>query len=222
MESQRHRILGFVLILLVGALAYWGTNKFSQTSPTPTPTGTPRVIEEELILPNTENITTTEGRSTETGRTEVPLVPKEDGERVIAPQAILTTHGVYNLAHPTALSWASDATLVFIKSLGTVTLEGTSTQWQLVFAAKTKKAKGYEIIVWGKEIVSKKEVDASTEGADLPESWIDSPKSIQALQELPQFSNATVSSINLYYNTDARSWRYALATSEGTTSMPAQ
>ncbi|MDP3057818.1 MAG: hypothetical protein Q8N37_04890 [bacterium] len=182
----------------------------------------PKVIEEKLVIPETEKITGGEGRTVDQGPVEVPLVPKTESEKVVVSKAVLTVKGSYDLAVLEANKWASDASLIFIKSLGAVTLEGKSSQWQLAFSSKTKSSKGYEIIIQGDQIVSKKEIDSAASGADLPSVWRDSGEVIISLQELPQFSTATVSTINLYYNTDGKLWRYVLSTSRGNTSMSAE
>lgn len=181
----------------------------------------PRVIEENLVIPDTQKINGTEARIVEKGNVETPLVPKNEGEKVIVAKAVLTVKGGYDKALVEAKNWANDAKLVFVKSLGAVTLEGKSSQWQLAFSSATKKGKGYEVIIQADQIVSKKEIESTAKGANLPANWRDSDKVIQSLQELPQFSDATISSISLYYNTDGKMWRYALSTSRGTTSASA-
>lgn len=182
----------------------------------------PKVIEEKLVIPETEKITGGEGRVANEGPVAVPLVPKTESEKVVVSKAVLTVKGSYDLAVPEAKNWASDAKLVFVKSLGAVTLEGKSSQWQLAFASKTKSGKGYEIIIQEGQVVSRKEIESPASGADLPSAWKDSGEIIISLQELPQFSNATLSSINLYYNTDGKLWRYVLSTSRGNTSVSAE
>lgn len=182
----------------------------------------PKVIEETLVIPQTEKITGTEGRTIEEGNVNVPLVPKSEGEKVIVSKAVLTVKGAYTLASAEALKWSPDAKLVFVKSLGAVTLEGKSSQWQLAFSSAANKAKGYEVIVQSDQIVSKKEIDSTAVGADMPANLNDSDVAVQILAEMPQFSDATISTINLYYNADGKIWRYALSTSKGTTSVIAQ
>lgn len=182
----------------------------------------PKVVEEKLIIPETQEITGGEGRVIDQGPVEVPLVPKSEGEKVVVSNAILSVKGSYNLAIAEAKKWADDAILVFVKSLGAVTLEGKSSQWQLAFFSEAKQNKGYEIIIQGDQIVSRKEIDSVANGADLPSAWKDSSEIVVSLQELPQFSDATISSINLYYNTDGKIWRYVLSTSRGNTSMSAE
>jgi hypothetical protein len=182
----------------------------------------PKVIEEKLVIPETEKITGGEGRVVNQGPVEVPLVPKTESEKVAVSKAVLTVKGSYDLAVFEAKKWMDDASLVFVKSLGAVTLEGKSSQWQLVFSSETKADKGYEVIIQEGQIVSKKEIDSQASGADLPGIWKDSGEIIVSLQELPQFSSATISSINLYYNTDGKLWRYVLSTSRGNTSVSAE
>lgn len=179
----------------------------------------PQVIEEKLVIPETVKITGGEGRIVKQGDIAVLLVPKSENEKVIVPKAILTVKGSYNLAKSESEKWANDAVPVFIKSLGAITLEGKSSQWQLVFSAKSKTKKGYEIIIQGDQIVSKKEIDSAAIGADMPKNWLDSDGAIKKLQEMPQYSNVSISTINFFYNADAKEWRYGFSTSVGATSV---
>jgi len=184
----------------------------------------PKNVEEKLVIPETQEISGGEGRAGGQGPVAVALVPKTEAEKVVVSKAVLTVKGSYELAVLEAKNWAADVNLVFIKSLGAVTLEGKSSQWQIVFSSETKQGKGYEIIIQGNEVVSQKEIESAANGAILPNAWRDSGEIVASLQgpDQPQFSNATVSSINLYYNTDGKIWRYVLSTSRGNTSMSAE
>lgn len=182
----------------------------------------PKVIEENLVIPQTQKITPQEGRIVEKGLVEVPFVPKTEGEKVIVPKAVLTVKGSYDLANSEAKKWSADAVLVFVKSLGAITLEGKSSQWQLAFSSKIKPRKDYEIIIQANQIVSKKEIDSRAIGASLPLKWKDSGEVMETLRQHPYFSDASVSSISFYYNLDDKKWEYAFATSKGTTSALAE
>lgn len=182
----------------------------------------PKVVQEELVIPETKEITAGQGRTVEEGNVQVSLVPKDEGEKVIVPKAVLTVKGAHNLASAEAKKWSADAKLVFVKSLGAVTLEGKSSQWQLAFSSAAQKSKGYEVIIQADQIASKREIDSTATGADVPANLNDSDVAVQTLAEMPQFSDATISTINLYYNADGKIWRYALSTSKGTTSVLAQ
>jgi len=182
----------------------------------------PQVVDENLVVPDTQAITGAEGRTVNGGSVNVPLVPKDESEKVVVTKAVLTVKGSYELAKVEALAWSPDAKLVFVKSLGAVDLDGKSSQWQLAFSSALKKGKGYEVIIQVDQIASKKEIASTAIGADVPANLKDSSDAIKTLQDLPQFSDATVSSINLYYNADGKVWRYALSTSKGTTSALAQ
>ena len=57
-------------------------------------------------------------------------------------------------------------------------------------------------------------------GYTLPQNWYDSGDALLSLKTEPQFKDATVSSLNFYYNEDGKRWAYALSTSNGTLSMP--
>ena len=220
-KKTSYIVLGVIIIAALVAVALYVSGVIKPPSFEVKKEEKPRVIEENLVIPDTKNIVGTEARMiTDNGAVDVPLVPKNEGEKVIVSKAVLTIKGAYYLAAPEAQSWSDDATPVFIKSLGAVTLEGKSSQWQIAFASADKKA-GYEVVIQGDKIVSQKEIESTILGAALPENLKDSDTAIVALQELPQFSDATISSINLYYNTDGKVWRYTLSTSRGTTSMAA-
>ncbi len=179
----------------------------------------PKVVEENIVPPQPRKILSTTGRMISAGPVETPIIPKNSGEEVIIPQAILTAKGVYNAALPEAQKWSSSAKLVFIKSIGALALNGKSDGWQIVFGSKMKKGKGYEMIFGGDKIISQKEIDSVATGADLPSAWRDSDAALMILRQTPNFSGATVSSINFFYNIDAKIWQYAFATSKGTTTI---
>lgn len=216
-------ILAVIILAIIGAgSVYFLTKNSGGLGNIIGTTEKPKVIEETLVIPDTQKVTATEGRFVKEGDVNVPLMPKSEGEKVIVAKAVLTVKGSHDLAVVEAKKWASDALPVFVKSLGAVTLEGKSSQWQLVFVSKSKTQKGYEVIIQADQIVSKKEIDSNAIGAELPNNLKDSSDSIKMLQELPQFSDTTISSITLYYNVDGKIWRYALSTSKGTTSTLAQ
>lgn len=177
------------------------------------------LVEETLTIPTTNEITSADTRSVNQEGYKVALVPENSSERVIVPLAIYTLKGSYEQALPIALAWSSDAELVLIKSLGAVTLEGKSSQWQVVFGSRTSRS-SFEIIIRGNEIISKKEVASSEYGHAIPERWYDAGDAIASLQTLPQFSDATLSGITFFYNADSTSWGYGIATSRGATAMP--
>jgi len=181
----------------------------------------PTVVKETLTIPLPEKITVNSGRSLETSKDSIqtPLVPQNPGEKVIISLATYTAKKTYDLAKPEAMAWKNNAQLSFIKSLGAITVDGKSSQWQIVFLTPGNSQKGYEIIVQGDSIVSKREVESSGVSADLPASWYDSDEALKRLAQMPQFVNTLVSGINFFYNPDAKAWRYAIATSVGTTSL---
>ena len=181
-----------------------------------------RVIEEKLVIPDTKNITGGEGRVIGQGAVSIALVPKNDSERVIVPGAVLSVKGSYDLARPEAVKWSSDAQLVFVKSLGAVTLEGKSSQWQLAFSSKNKKGEGYEVIVQGDRIVSQKEIASTMVGGEIPNNWRDAGEIIKELQSHPLYQDATISSITFYFQLDNKKWYYAFTTSKGVSSVSVQ
>ncbi|MBI5416358.1 hypothetical protein HZA55_00185, partial [Candidatus Poribacteria bacterium] len=90
-------ILAVVIVLALGALGiymfYPDAFKFLQPSPTTIKKEKPKVIEETLVIPETEKIIGGEGKSDIKGNVEVILVPKNEGEKVIVAKAILTVKG---------------------------------------------------------------------------------------------------------------------------------
>ena len=177
-----------------------------------------KVIEDNLTIPDTQKISGIEGRFVLPGIAEVKLHPKSEAETVIVSRAVLTVKGAYDKSLSEALNWQSDAKLSFIKSLGSVTLEGKSSQWQIIFVSKAAKGNGYEIIIQGSEIVSKKQIEAMViVGGEAPKNFSerDSNWAIGQMAPIPQFSEASISAINFSYNSDAKGWDYIIANSFG-------
>ena len=211
-------LVAVILIALGGAFYWLGSDKKITVAPGEEARKA-RVIQENLIIPDTILFTGAEGRVVDQGSVAVALVPKSDAEKVIVPGAELSVKGAYDFSLQAALEWSSDAKLVFIKSLGAVTLDGKSSQWQIAFASKIKKGKGYEIIIQKNQIVSQKEVESAAAGIDIPANWFDSGEAIKTLQDMPQYNDASISAINFFYNFDAKEWKYGVSTSAGVTSI---
>ncbi len=150
----------------------------------------------------------------------MPLAPADDGEKVIVTGAIHSPYTSYDLVQVQAVAWAPDARLVLIKSLGTVTLEGTSVGWQLVFSSAIKKS-AYEIIVKNGEVVQKKELLKELIGGDVPLNFKDRDASwaTARLTENPQWKEATMTGLNFTYNADAKGWDYIIANTYGGSSI---
>ena len=218
-------ILAVIIILVLGVLGLYLFNPkmftFLQSESTKIERDKPKVIDDQLVVPDTKEVSMTQGRVSENGKVETALVPKNEGEKVVVTKAVFTVKGGQELALKDAQAWASDAKLVFVKSMGAITLDGKSSQWQIAFSSVAKK-RGYEVIIYGDQAVSKKEVELVGQGAELPDVWNDSDIAVKTLQEMPQFSSASISSINFFYNADAKKWRYSIATSFGTTSVTAE
>lgn len=179
----------------------------------------PKIITDEIIIPKIDKITGTEGVFVNKGEgVPVLLAPNSKGESIVVVDAVLTVKGSFNLAQKSALVWASDAKLVFIKTLGTVMLDGKSSYWQIGFGSLNKKS-GYEIVIKGDTIVSSTEVSTISYGFDLPQNWYDSGDAIDSIRTLPQFREASVSQINFFYNNDAKWWSYSVITSVGSSIM---
>lgn len=207
----------FTIIVLLGAVVFvW--YKVGQKKFLPAVFKQDIVVEEKLVIPETKKIEVNEGRAVSEGTFNAPLNPAQ-GEKVTSARAIFTLRQAYDKADTEAKIWAPDSALVSVKSLGVLMADGKSGEWQVMFGSKTKK-QGYEVLVYGEEIVSKKEISSDTYGFDLPGNWYDSPDALSSLKTMPQFESATVSSISFYYNEDGKKWGYGIATSNGTVSMP--
>ena len=179
-------------------------------------------VQENLVIPDTQQISVVSFRVlVDYDAYDVPLVPKNDSERVIVPNAILTLKEAYAKSLGSAISWASDAKLVGIRSIGSITLDGKSSMWQVAFGSLSKK-KGYEVIVQGDSIVSQREVawvGSGDYGYNVPMNWYDAADALVSISSSPRFKDATVSSVTFYYDMDEKNWGYVLATSYGTNSM---
>lgn len=182
--------------------------------------GGERVVDEVIKIPTGSFRTNTSGWFPGKEAYKVPLNPQNNSERVVVTGAVLTPYGAYTLALPAAQGWAPDAKLIFMKSLGTVMVDGKSLGWQVVFGSKTKKG-GYELVVERDALITQKEISSSVFGADVPGNFIerDAVWAIQRLAENPQFSSATMTGLNLVYNADAKAWDYVIAHSFGGSSV---
>jgi len=214
-------ILIIIIIAALGSVFYWlGSDKKIMVAPADEAQKA-RVIQEKLTIPDTTSFTGAEGRVVDQGSVAVALVPKSDAEKVIVPEAELSVKGSYDFAQPEASKWSSDAKLVFIKSLGAVTLDGKSSQWQIAFSSKTKKNRGYEIIVQKNQIVSQKEIESAAIGEEVPANFAnrDSSWAIARLADIPQFQTASITAIVFSYNQDANGWDYIIPNSFGKTAI---
>lgn len=206
-------VLGsLMLALLIGGGAFF----FRHSLPFASRTGI--AVEETLRIPETERIDGHAGRTVTPGAYDAPLDAKS-GEGIVSSRAVHTLKGSYAVANVRSLAWADDAALISIQSLGAVTEEGKSGEWQLFFGSASRGA-GFEVIVFGDRVASEKEVASVLEGYPVPVEWYDSGDALASLRDMPQFSDATVSSLHFFHNEDGERWGYALSTSEGTVSMP--
>ncbi len=176
-----------------------------------------RMIQEEVVLPQTSEVTPTEGQYFAREGVAVPLVPPAD-EEIVLSRPSQTIKAAYDLAEPAALRWAPDAKLHFIRSLSTVTPAGACSTWQVIFASQ-KRERGYEVLIEGGEVRSVKEIASVARGAHLPSAWYDSDEAVRSIANLPQFASSTLSGLTFFYNADAGEWRYGIATTFGNTSM---
>lgn len=209
-------IVSVIVIASVVAIYLWRTSpSFRRTV---TFFESPTVITENIVIPDTTTTRTSDARVASPDKYAVPLVPMTKGDEVVVPNAVLTLRESYNLAAVEGGKWATDAKLVYIKSLGAVTLDGKSSTWQVVMGSRTKKM-GYEVIIQGSAVLSQKEVGSKEYGGTIPDAWKDLAVVIKELQSHPLYQNATVSEVNFYYNIDNKKWYYAIATSKGMSSI---
>lgn len=213
MQNSKIFILGGVVIVTLAVVAWFAMRGGDHTF---SPQGV--VVEEELVIPNTENIEGNEGRIVKSGAYESPINPSDE-TRAVSARAILTIKGAYEAALPVARGWSADAKLISIRSLGIVTFGGMSGEWQVLFGSAERKA-GFEVIVYGDAIALQKNVLSESFGFTLPADWYDSGDALLSLRAMSQFADATVSSLSFFYNEDGKRWGYGLATSKGTVSMP--
>ncbi len=68
--------------------------------------------------------------------------------------------------------------------------------------------------------MSQKETSSGSYGVNLPKNWYDSKEVIISVQTLPQFSHATITGLDFFYNTDGKVWMYSLVTSLGAYTTP--
>lgn len=174
-----------------------------------------RVIKETPLPRAIERVSVVDGRSVMSTGENIALVSRE---HVIIEGGKTLKEG-YAIAEPEARSWATDAKLVYIHSLGTVTIDGVSSGWEVVFGSKIKK-KGYMVSVVGGMVVDKRDVISTSSGYTLPSDWYDAAEAVKSIQTLPQFKDATISGLNFYYNEDGKRWGYAISSSNGTVSIP--
>jgi hypothetical protein len=219
-KNKNYLILGIAIFLLaVVALAVFFNEKSSR-APLKERIVVPEEVslEEDLVIPDTKSISENDSRVLAGNLAGISLSPG-DNEKVIVPKTVLTMKTAYDLATAEAAEWDSAAKLSFIKSLGTITVDGQSSQWQLVFGAESKDGKAYEIIIRKDKIVSQKEIDSTTgvAGVDLPAVWPDSGEFVKRLQKDPNFSGASINSFLLGStpeSTDAK-WWFSVGTSKG-------
>lgn len=210
-KNNKIIIITVVVALLVGVTIYYGGIQKAglnilQRERTINEAPIPRVLEKASAV---------DGRFVVATGEQIPLV---SNKRVIIEGGKTLKDG-YFIAEPVAILWAVDAKLVYVRSLGTVNVDGVSSGWEVAFGSKAKK-KGYVISVVGGVVMGKNEVDSKSSGYALPTNWYDSGEAIKTISSLPQFVNATISGLNFYYNEDGKRWGYAVSSSLGTVSIP--
>lgn len=211
MKKNTFIIIVLGILVVGGSIALWGSFVGRKVAVQ----GTPRIIEETLVVPNTQEVHVADARMLEQGTIAVPLVPKTEEEKVIVARAELTLKGGYVAAAQAAGTWDANALLIFVKSLGAITLDGKSSSWQVLFSSPNKKGVGYEVVLQGKEIVSKKEIGSEAAGATIPQNWKDLGEVISELQQHPLYQDASVTAVSFHLNPDNKKWYYNILTSKG-------
>lgn len=217
MKEFYYRNKPFVLVALVtvvvifGLVAYYGSPERAKRAIF----NNERVVSENPTPRTISSATVFSGRSaTSTGQN----VALTSGVHLVIDGGKTLKEG-YSLAAPVALQWSSDAKLVYIHSLGTVTLDGVSSGWEVAFGSKSMK-KGYVLSVVGGVVIQKAEISSASAGYDVPVNWFDGDGAIRSIQTLSQFKDATINGLNFYYNEDGKRWVYAISTSRGVVPVP--
>lgn len=216
MTTTKKIILVFCALLFIlggGLFFYYQTTSLRYSGPKTVH------VNEPFIASDIKEVSVRDGRSVLPSAYNTPLNPDATRMDVTSEIAIFSIKMAYGKVLSDATNWSSDAALVYIKSLGVITSEGYSGEWQIVFGSKLKNS-GYEILVYGDKVVSQKEISGTAFGYPIPINWYDSGDALISLRTLPQFARATVSAISFFYNEDGKRWGYALSTSSGTISMP--
>lgn len=212
--NNHKRISWITLILIVisviGVVLYYGGPRNAERAIF----YNERIVRENPAPRVVDSVSVASGRKIISTGEAIPFI----GDERVVIDGGKTLKESYMIAGPIALTWAEDAKLVYVHSLGTVTAEGVSSGWEIVFGSKTKM-KGYVITVVGGKIIEEKEAISTSFGFGLPKNWYDSEDAIKSLQSLSQFSDATLNSLIFFYSEDGDVWQYALSTSRGNTTM---
>lgn len=204
-------VLSVVLLAICSLVAYYGGFGKART----VIFGGERVVKETPTPRTVNKVTIYDVRSVSKTGENVRLVSREH----ITIEDGKTLKEGFTIALPFALEWAADAKPVYVRSMGTVTVEGISSGWEVAFGSTTNK-NGYVISVINGVAAEKKEISAISSGYTLPTNWYDAGDAVKSIQTLPQFSESTISGINFYYNEDGKKWGYAISSSNGTVSVP--
>ena len=90
-------ILAVIIILVLGVLGLYLFNPkmftFLQSESTKIERDKPKVIDDQLVVPDTKEVSMTQGRVSENGKLETALVPKNEGEKVVVTKAVFTVKG---------------------------------------------------------------------------------------------------------------------------------
>lgn len=202
-------IMTVVLLIIASTVVYYGSPEKAKHAIL----SNQRIVVEIPTPRSVEKISVGDGRMAVSTGEKIAL---QSNERVVIDGGKTLKEG-YVIAEGAATAWAPDAKLVYVRSLGTVTVDGVSSGWEVVFGSKTQE-KGYVVAVIGGAIASRGESVLPDSGHATPENWYDAKEAIKSIQALPLFKDATISGINLYF--DGKIWEYVIASSKGTVSVP--
>ncbi len=213
LQNKKVFIFAVALLLAIcaGAVVYYGGYNKVRTAVF----SGERIITETPTVHIMDSTSALDGKYAGSTGEPIELVSRE--HVVIAGGT--TPKEAYLFAENIAKTWSEDVKLVYIKSLGTVTVDGTSSGWVVVFGSKEMN-QGYSVYITNGAVVEKGTVDIQSYGYELPSDWYDGVEAIRSIQNLPQFSKSTISGLSFAYNEDGKRWGYVITSSNGTVSVP--
>jgi hypothetical protein len=106
-----------------------------------------------------------------------PIVPAHGGDK-----APFSARAGLDVARDAALSWATDARLIYVENDEPVSSEGTAVRWGYLFQSRNRgKARGYS--VRDGKIIEAFDLGFDFDAPPLPDSWCDSAAALTAAQE---------------------------------------
>ena len=145
-----------------------------------------------------------------------PTVKQEETSKLLSPK------DAYGMALVRAKQWQPDATLANSSSLpGETDKFGHSDDWQFLFTSKNVKKEGYRIVIENRVITKAEKIPYVGTGAELPENLISQEEAIAYVHGLTGYEKEAILGIEIYYNKDAKEWRWGVKTAKGIVSFKA-